>query len=213
VRFAPERPTLDPSAPVPTPPTVAELVRDVAGHGGRLTGAELAQLVRRVAAVSELWQPLARHDAEHRWWARLHWSPTVEVWLLGWETGQATDLHDHGGSSGAFTVTDGELVELQGSVERWRGGRWRSFAPGRATGFGPAYVHDLHRPAAGPATSIHAYSPPLRTMTFYRPAGTRLVPWRTEWTDGPEPAAGTAGGAGAGDGDPGPDDEPTVAIA
>lgn len=184
----PNLPTPLPLARAQAAPSIAQLVGSVADHGGRLTGVELARLVDQLARHPQLWQPLARHDTERRWWARLHWSPTVEVWLLGWQAGQATDFHDHGGSSGAFTVTDGELTELHGTVERWRGGRWRTWRPGRVAGFGPGYVHDLHRRGDGPATSLHAYSPPLRTMTFYRPQGTRLVPDRTEWTSGPEPA-------------------------
>ena len=81
---------------------------------GRLTRDELLMVVGRIAADQSLWRPVVRHDPVRRWYGRLHTSPTLEVWLLGWVGGQDTRLHDHGGSSGAFSVVEGTLGEEYG---------------------------------------------------------------------------------------------------
>jgi hypothetical protein len=38
---------------------------------------------------------------------------------------------------------------------------------GRSLGFPVGYVHDVGNPAAMPAVSVHAYSPPLTAMSYY----------------------------------------------
>ena len=50
----------------------------------------------------------------------------------------------------------------------------------------PGAVHDVSNPHLAPAVSIHAYSPPLSQMTFYRQSAAGLVATRTEHTNGPE---------------------------
>jgi hypothetical protein len=47
-------------------------------------------------------------------------------------------------------------------------------------------VHNLGNDGTGPASSIHAYSPPLSTMTYYRPEVATIVPYETVITSGPE---------------------------
>jgi predicted metal-dependent enzyme (double-stranded beta helix superfamily) len=153
---------------------------------GRLTRDELSMVVSRIAADQSLWRPLVRHNPARRWYGRLHLSPTLEVWLLGWECGQDTRLHDHGGSSGAFSVVDGTLGEEYGHVERWTGVRRRTHAAGKTRSFGPGYVHNLGNDGTVQATSIHAYSPPLSTMTYYRPEDRAIVPYETVITSGPD---------------------------
>lgn len=164
---------------------------------GVLTGQQLATLVERFGRQPLLWRPIVRHDFDHRWYVRLHWSPDVEVWLLGWQPGQDTQFHDHGGASGAFMVTEGNLREWYGSTNRWTGARRRDHRPGRACRFGADHAHNLGNQSTGVATSIHAYSPPLSTMTYYRAGAGLLVPYRTLSTSSPEPGidpqqAGTA---------------------
>src|ERR1700734_3693488 len=39
-------------------------------------------------------------------------SEGFEAWVIGWPPGGAIELHDHGESSGAVVVVDGELVEM-----------------------------------------------------------------------------------------------------
>jgi predicted metal-dependent enzyme (double-stranded beta helix superfamily) len=52
-------------------------------------------------------------DGKDRWWTLLSTNEDVDVWLLSWRPGQATDLHDHGSSAAAFTVIRGELNEVR----------------------------------------------------------------------------------------------------
>jgi predicted metal-dependent enzyme (double-stranded beta helix superfamily) len=130
---------------------------------------ELAELVVGVARTSELWSPVVRHDPEQRWYAPLLETSQVQVWLISWGEGQALDLHDHGESAGAFVLVRGQLVEH--SVRRGRPDRLRSveLGPGRPRSFAPGYVHSLSNPGPQPAVSVHAYSPPLTSMSAYHP--------------------------------------------
>jgi hypothetical protein len=184
------------------PTSVTAIVDSLALGDARLTRRQLAGLVEQIGRQDTLWRPVVRHDFDHRWYIRLHWSRSVEVWLLGWQPGQDTRVHDHGGSSGAFVVTEGTLAERYGPVERWSGGRRRDHRRGRASWFGPDYAHNLGNAGPGVATSVHAYSPPLSTMTFYRTDVPVLVPCETVFTTGPEPGidlelATSAGGYAA----------------
>lgn len=61
--------------------------------------------------------------------------------------------------------------------------------------FGPAHVHNVAHGGDGSATSIHAYSPPLMAMTYYRATEYGLIARETVAVDGPEGARGR-GGAG-----------------
>ena len=145
---------------------------------GRLTA-----LTRRVAA-----EVLAgRHDVpinpERRWYRRLRSDDTVDVWLIGWATGQATELHDHGDSLGALTVVSGVLSE-----RRWaphRGGiRVRVLRAGRSQGFRLGHVHDVINSSSMPAVSVHAYSPPLTVMSYYEVDTTAVALRRVRTTPG-----------------------------
>ena len=76
-----------------------------------MTDDALLALASRVASEPSLWRPVLRHDAASRWHVRLLRTKDCEVWLLGWTTGQAVALHDHGNSAGAFAVVEGTLIE------------------------------------------------------------------------------------------------------
>lgn len=129
--------------------------------------ARLARLALAIAARSDLWRPVARHDPDLRWHARLANLGDVEIWLLGWTNEQAVELHDHGGSAGAFAVAEGELCE--DFTERGaRGALRRAVCPaGGVRAFGPGRVHHVTNRASAPATSVHVYAPPLSAMHFY----------------------------------------------
>lgn len=136
-----------------------------------------------------------------RWFTRIHGDDELDVWLISWVPGRATELHDHGGSLGALTVVSGSLNEF-----RWDGRslRRRRLDAGDQAGFPLGWVHDVvwaprpvARPLAGPVTpitrpiaptlSVHAYSPPLSAMSYYEvTANSRLRRRRTELTDQPE---------------------------
>lgn len=129
-------------------------------------------------------------DAEERWHVRLHRDDQVDVWLISWTTDQATQLHDHGGSAGAFTVVSGELSETI-----WTPGAEQLAETPRTEGdtvvFGEHYVHDVRNIAEATAVSVHAYSPPLSLMNYYDTEGRELVKLASVWTDDPEEPAPT----------------------
>ena len=152
-----------------------------------MTPESLGALVASIAADPAAWQPRVRlpRRNEQRWWTCLSANALVDVWLLSWLPGQATDLHDHGRSAAAFVVVRGKLAEVRVDA----GGRWSRHAreTGDRTSMPPGLVHDVHGAGVGPAVSIHAYSPPLRCMTFYdRDADGRLCAVRSVATEEPE---------------------------
>jgi hypothetical protein len=125
---------------------------------------------------------------DRRWFARLHGDDDLDIWLISWARGHATELHDHGGSLGALTVLSGSLDEF-----RWEGKRLRRrrLEAGDQAGFPLGWVHDVvWAPSdvpAGSTLSVHAYSPPLTVMSYYEVTrGNRLCRRRTELTDEPE---------------------------
>jgi Cysteine dioxygenase type I len=130
---------------------------------------DLLSLARRYA--DELNQE-PRFDPTQRWYARLAVTDDHEVWLLTWLPGQGTDLHDHGGSAGAFTVVDGEITE-----ETLEAGSLVTTGYNRKEGhaFGPHHVHRIVNTSCLPAVTVHVYGPALRTMTRYRLENRTLV--------------------------------------
>ncbi len=175
------------NAPVASP---AELLRHpvMASLPRRhLRPAETAALVAALAADTSLWASLVRHDPVTRWHTRLVWTPFAEVYLLGWTADQDTRMHDHGGSVGAFTVTEGRLVEDRGRPRSATIDRCEHLT-GAVVPFDARHVHNLGNAGPHPATSIHAYSPPLPFMRFYEPDDQgRLRPAYRRPVDGPEP--------------------------
>ncbi|MEU4343453.1 cysteine dioxygenase family protein [Nocardia sp. NPDC023852] len=144
------------------------LVRD-AIHPDRAlwSPAELHKLTSEVAdALATPLLDIVRFGTQQRWWTRLALTMGVELWLLSWAPGQGTEPHDHGGASGAFTVSIGELSEeylhTGGPV---RTAKWQA---GDTVAFGPDRAHQLRNHSARPAASVHAYSPPLRPVREYR---------------------------------------------
>jgi predicted metal-dependent enzyme (double-stranded beta helix superfamily) len=138
----------------------------------------LAATVRAYAARPALWRPLLRFAAPDRWYLRLGSTGESELWLLTWLPGQGTEIHDHGGSSGAFGVVDGALTE-----RTFPGGepRRRALPTGGLRAFGPRHIHQVVNRGPRPAVSIHAYAPALATQAYYRlGADGRPRPLRTE---------------------------------
>lgn len=133
--------------------------------------------------------PYIDYDPDDRWHQRIYRDRRMDIWLISWLPSQGTQLHDHGGSSGAFTVLSGTLAEAVA-----RGGRLREHErrAGESVGFGPHYVHDVRNLSDAPAASVHAYSPPLTTMTFYDLAHGRLDRLAAIVTDDPEPVIDAA---------------------
>jgi cysteine dioxygenase type I len=153
---------------------------------GRMHPSELRTVVKRYANSPDSWSSAVRFDLHERFYSRLHLDERHEVWLICWDIGQDTLLHDHGGSVGAFTVASGSLLEDFGSVTT-TGLRTRRHATGAAVGFGEDYLHNLVNVSTEPTVSIHAYSPPLRTMNFYCWLPTGMHHLREIRCDSPEP--------------------------
>jgi quercetin dioxygenase-like cupin family protein len=119
---------------------------------------------------------------------RLLATPVYEVWLLGWTSGQSVGLHDHGGANGAFIVVDGTLTEIHSADPAQRRSHVlvpRTLDSGDVAVIAANTAHDVANRSAALATSIHAYSKPLRSMGFYETlaANRRGHRIRTLWVD------------------------------
>ena len=175
----------------------ARKCRDLGLHGvmtarpttvAPLSLAELAALTSSVADDVRAGLHEVHADSESRWHVRLRCDDEVDVWLISWTQEQGTQLHDHGGSSGAFTVVSGTLSEAV-----WTPGAEVLAETSRAAGdsvlFGEHYVHDVRNVHAETAVSVHAYSPPLTQMNYYDVDGHQLTRLASVWTDDPEAPA------------------------
>jgi predicted metal-dependent enzyme (double-stranded beta helix superfamily) len=131
--------------------------------------------------------PYVDYDADDRWHQRIYRDQRMDVWLISWLPTQGTQLHDHGGSAGSFTVLTGELTEtvVASSGDSARARDLRR-AAGSTVGFGARYIHDVRNLGTEPAVSVHVYSAPLSSMTYYDLADGRLQPIVTVETDDPE---------------------------
>lgn len=154
--------------------------------------AELVEYTRFVAAeVAAGRYPYICYDEAERWHQRLYRDQRVDLWLISWLPSQGTQLHDHGGSAGAFTVLAGELTEAV--YQPGQPGKPLldlARTPSDTVGFGAQYVHDVRNLSDRPAASVHAYSPPLTSMNFYDLEDGALARLATVATGDPEPALG-----------------------
>jgi predicted metal-dependent enzyme (double-stranded beta helix superfamily) len=154
-----------------------------------LSPTELIELTRFFAdEVTRERYPFIAYDAQRRWHQRIYRDPRIDIWLLSWLPAQGTELHDHGGSAGAFTVLSGVLSEVVHRPGRSADPLVESARQaGESVGFGPRYVHDVRNLGTEPALSVHAYSRPLALMNYYELDGDRLRRLRSVATEDPEP--------------------------
>jgi predicted metal-dependent enzyme (double-stranded beta helix superfamily) len=151
-----------------------------------------SQLIERTrfhaAEVTDGVYPFVDFDPDVRWHRRIYRDRRLDIWIISWLPGQGTQLHDHGGSSGSFTVVSGTLAE---AVVAGSGSDHtvddHDRAAGDTSAFDAHYVHDVRNLGDGPAVSVHAYSPPLTTMTFYDLSDGRLDAVSSLATEDPEP--------------------------
>jgi Cysteine dioxygenase type I len=152
---------------------------------------QLVDYTRFVAdEVRDGMYPFIDYDPETRWHQRIYRDQRVDVWLISWLPSQGTQLHDHGGSSGSFTVLAGELTEAVYVPAGPKAAtlRERRHRAGRSIGFDARYIHDVRNLSDAPAVSIHAYSRPLTSMTFWDlDDNGGLIKLATLDTDDPEP--------------------------
>ncbi len=135
---------------------------------------DLAGLAAWYADRRDRWPVTPHFDADRRWYARIGRAADHEAWLLTWLPGQHTDLHDHGGSAGAFAVLDGRLTE-QLPIGRDKVLLVdRGYGVGAVRPFGARHVHRIVNAGPVPAVSLHVYAPALTRMTRYDLRGGRL---------------------------------------
>jgi len=145
------------------------------------TPVDLLELAQELGRGTGRWDRMGAERPTERTYHLLQRDADVEAWLIAWPTGGHLELHDHGQSNGAFWVVDGRLEELyahqRGATSSF--GHRRHWA-GSGVGFGPGYLHDVRNADVAPALSVHVYSPPLESMTFFSMEQAGAVPARLE---------------------------------
>ena len=154
-----------------------------ARRGPSLGPLDLLDLLQDYVAETAELLPVAEPGLTERRYELLELTDDLEIWAIHWPQGQGLELHDHGGSVGALWVLAGSLeehyVQSDGTMAR------RGLVCGGGAAFGPTYIHDVVNSQTAPATSVHAYSPPMASMTFFRPDGNGLVVDRAEYRADP----------------------------
>ena len=116
-----------------------------------------ARVATDVARDRSRWAHLLRYDPAERFSVLVESTEHFEIWLLSWLPGQSSDLHDHDGAEGAFTVVNGELTERvrkpgQPDAEL-------TVSAGQTRVFGARYAHQVRNDGIDPAVTIHVYRP------------------------------------------------------
>lgn len=113
-----------------------------------------ARIAADLALDRKRWRSRLRFDPDERFSVLLERTEDHEAWLLSWLPGQYTDLHGHGGGTGAFTVVSGLLTEWD-----MRTNSTLELRPGQCRVFAAYYVHQMSNNSGEPAASIHVYRP------------------------------------------------------
>ncbi len=132
-----------------------------------MTQQQLRALVADLAERPELWRDDVRHDPGERQYARVLATENVEVWVVAWMDGHDTGFHDHDDAAAAIAVLDGAVIDERlslGTTIATRHGAGAIFT------VEPAAIHRVQHSGAGPALTLHAYSPPLERVGTYEVA-------------------------------------------
>ena len=70
-----------------------------------------ADIATALTEVTPAWGLAAGESPDERHYELLLRTSTYEAWLIYWPAGTGLDMHDHGGSAGAFGVVSGALDE------------------------------------------------------------------------------------------------------
>ena len=161
-----------PAAHLPSPdalqPTDAwRIASSRAVHPSAHDGGEplVAAIAEGLAAVALPWELATGEQPTERAFQLLLSTEHYDAWLIHWPAGTGLEAHDHGGSYGAFAVVDGRLDEdvvVDGRVRSTR-----TVLVGESVRFDGGHVHAVVNRSGTGATSVHVYSPPLRSMTFH----------------------------------------------
>jgi predicted metal-dependent enzyme (double-stranded beta helix superfamily) len=153
--------------------TRANEITNPPGHLDRVTDAvemnrsKLLAIARELTDSAQEWPGMT--EPTRRVWELMAASQDFEAWVIGWPPGGAVDLHDHGESSGAVVVVNGELVEIVVAQDRQGALAARStvLATSASVTFDMTHVHEIVNLGPGPAVSVHVYAPRLTAMTYY----------------------------------------------
>lgn len=134
-----------------------------------------------LAAVAVPWESATGESPDERRYELIVSTDAYDAWLIHWPAGSALPAHDHGGSAGAFAVVSGSLEERSviGGLEMTR-----RVGSGESVFFRADHVHAVINPDEAAATSVHVYTPPLRSMGFYLAEGGALLLDRVDVLDG-----------------------------
>lgn len=137
------------------------------------------ETIAAASAASARLVPLDQSDRTRRY-RRVLANSSYDAWVISWSPSAELDFHDHGGSAGIVHVVKGSLVET--STDLASDGRLRSTiaTPGETLEVSASTVHSIWNPGPRDALSVHVYSPPLSSMTFYDDQFGALEPVRRE---------------------------------
>lgn len=130
-----------------------------------LTIEALEAFVRKLAVDVDRWRPLVNHNPTQRTYEVLWADEDVNAWVLCWSEDHDTGFHDHDVSAAAITVIDGKVREERLCLGR--SARETVYGAGQTFTVPPNAIHRVLHSGAGPAVTIHAYSPPLERMGSY----------------------------------------------
>lgn len=119
-------------------------------------------LARTVAPTGHRWI-----DGNRRRYTQLLGNDIYDAWLISWSASSSLELHDHGGSEGVIALASGTLVETYTDIVGRHPIRTRILRPPNTLVIPPSRVHEVSNPGPRDALSVHVYSPPLKSMTFY----------------------------------------------
>jgi hypothetical protein len=118
-------------------------------------------------AVSQVSSDVKLIRSGSRRYAKLLETGAYDAWLIEWDSAADLHLHDHGGSGAAFHLIHGELVEVYSDLVNRAPLRRVTVDAGNSRRVPVSRVHRVWNPWPAPALSIHVYSPPISSMTFY----------------------------------------------
>ncbi len=137
----------------------------------------LTAIATGLASVALPWELATGEQPAERQFQLLIATDVYDAWLVHWPVGTGLDLHDHGGSAGAFAVVAGDLDEdvvRDGTTVTTRVG------PGASVVFGQGHVHAVvnrssrrrdQRPRLLAATDFHGLLPARGRRRARGPAG------------------------------------------
>lgn len=127
----------------------------------------IAALLESWAKREEAWRPRVRHHPEERTYELLHRDDDVEIYLIGWMPGHDTGFHDHDDSAAAITVLEGAITEERLAID---GTVRHTLKTGDTVTIAREAIHRVRHAGQRPATTLHAYSPPLQRVGTYEVA-------------------------------------------